>query len=239
MPITSAGGIVSISIDTKAESKNSIISAEAIDSVVVELFDRFQQQRTVATWIIADPKNHGLTDRIVRGGAHEVACGGGTISQLLECQRAGVGISTLAANPAWQQQDVDLLAKHGVTVICRPEMARPSQSIQPIRYGLWAVCANAVLPSGGWAPYFAQIQRLRTTVGQSLQRSGICHLHINAATIARGDAASGLRAAERLLAYLKTLEQSRAISVVTLRETAIRLQPKRSLPAARSILRAA
>lgn len=239
MPTASASGIVSISIDTDATLKNSAASVEAVDSVVIELFDRFQQQRTAATWIIGDPTRHVLADRIVRGGGHEIAYSGGTIGQLVECQRAGIEISTVAENPAWQPRDVELLAKHKITVICRAAMARPSDSIQPIRYGVWAISVSAMLPSGGWAPYFAQLQRLRTTVGQSVRHPGICHLRVNAAAIARGDVASGLRAVERLLTYLETLEQSRSISVVPLRETAIRLQPKRLLPAARSILRAA
>jgi hypothetical protein len=239
MPSASVGGIVSVSIDTAPASKNSAISADAIDSVVVELFDRFQKQRTAATWIIEDPKRHLLTDRIVRSSSHEIAYAGGTISQILECQRAGIEISTVAENSAWQQPDIGLLAKYGITVICRAVIARPSHSIQPIRYGLWAVSVSGMLPSGGWAPYFAQLQRLRTVVGKSVQQPGICHVRVDAATIAHGDVASGLRAIERLLADLKTLEQSRKISVVTLREAAIRLQPKRSLPAARSILRAA
>jgi hypothetical protein len=240
MPIASTSGIVSISIDTAATSKNSTASVEAVDSVVIELFDRFQKQRISTTWILGDPKRHLLADRIVRGGIHEVAYGGEAISQLLECQRAGIEISTVSENPGWQQRDVDLLAKHGISVICRPEMARFSQSsIQPIRYGLWAVSVNAMLPSGGWAPYFTQLRRLRAAVGQSLRQPGICHLRIDAASIARSDVASGLRAVERLLEHLKSLEQSRTISVVTLCETAVHLQPKRSLPAARSILRAA
>src|SRR5689334_18464039 len=78
MPIASAGGIVSVSIDTAPASNNSATSTDAIDSVVVELFDRFQKQRTAATWIIEDPNRHVLTDRIVRGGSHEVAYAGET-----------------------------------------------------------------------------------------------------------------------------------------------------------------
>jgi hypothetical protein len=234
-----AGGIVSISIDTESESTNTATSADSVESVAVELFDRFQRQRVSATWIIGDPKRHPLSDRIIRSGSHEVAHGAGTVNQLLECQRAGIEISTVAENPSWQQRDVELLAKHGVTVICRAAMARFAPSIQPIRYGQWAVSVSAVLPSGGWAPYFAQLQRLRAAVSHSLRQPGICHLRIDAASIARGDVASGLRAVERLLEHLRSLEQSRTISVVTLCETAVRLQPKRSLPAARSILRAA
>jgi hypothetical protein len=239
MPVASAGGIVSVSIDTTPASKDSATSADAVNSVVVELLDRFQKQRIPATWIIGDPKRHSLSDRIIRGGIHEVAHGAGTISQLLECQRAGIEISTVAEDPFWQRQDIDLLAKHGITAICRSTMVRTPQSIHPVRYGLWSISVSAMLPNGGWAPYFAQLQSLRNAVSQSLQTPGICHLRIDIPSLARGDVASGLRATERLLEHLKTLEQSRTISVVTLREAATRLLPKRSLPAARSILRAA
>jgi hypothetical protein len=207
--------------------------------VVVELFDRFQKQRIAATWIISDPQRHLLTDRIIHSGNHEIAHGGGTISRLLDCHRAGIEISTMAENPAWQQSDIGLLAKYGITVVCRAAIARPAHCIQPIRYGLWAIPVCAVLPSGGWAPYFAQLQSLRSTVAQSMRQPGICHLRIDAAAIARGDVASALRAVERLLTHLSTLEKSHTISLITLREAAVRLQPKRSLPAARSILRAA
>jgi hypothetical protein len=250
MPATHANGVVSVSIDTAALPQCAAASTDAIGSVVVELFDRFQKQRLPATWFISDPKRHTLTNHIARTGNHELALVGndGTIARLLESQRIGLTISSISENPAWRARDVDLLAKYGISVIRTTGPSRGSQhspvrggnrAIQPVRYGLWHIPVAATLHGGGWMPYFAQFQRLKRTIDQAVREGSICHVRIDAPSIARGDVASGLRAVERLLTHINHLRSGRSLVVESLHDTAIRLHPKRTLAAARSILRAA
>lgn len=250
MPVTRPHGVVSISIDTSVPPASAGASTDSVNSVVVELFDRFQKQRLPATWFISDPKRHSLTDHIVRTGNHEVALVGGetAVSRMLECQRVGIAISSISENPAWNARDIDLLAKHGVSVVRGTGPGRGSanlsvrggtRAIHSVRYGLWHIPVAATLQGGGWTPYFAQLQRLRRPLEQVARQGGICHLRIDAPSMSRGDVPSGLRAVERLLAVLNQLRANRSIIIESLHDTALSLQPKRTLAAARSILRAA
>jgi hypothetical protein len=246
MSLASSYGTISVSIDADASSCRLAISAEAIDSVVVELFDRFQKQRVPATWVVGNPLRSTLTERVARSSIHEIALSGGSeiaahstggaIGRLLQCRRAGLGISTITENPTWQPRDIDLLAKHGITVIRK--IRSSGRGVESVRYGVWHVSASVAL-GGSWMPYFAQLPLLKRTIEQAIRELGICHLRIDAASIARGDVASGLRAVERFLRHLDHLKTVRGIAAETLHETALRLQPKRTVAAARSILRAA
>ncbi|MCC7084666.1 MAG: hypothetical protein IT427_06635 [Pirellulales bacterium] len=246
MPTASTGGVIAVSINAEAAT-NSASSAEATESVVIELYDRFQKQQLPATWMVSDPIRHSLVGRIAGSNSHELAlaieatshANQSPIAQLLQCRRAGLHITTIAENPQWRQRDVDLVAKHGITIIRGSTSQSGTHSIQGVRYGVWRVPICATLHGGGWMPYFAQLQRLRRALDRGIWKLGIWHACIDAPSIARADAAIGLRMVERFLAHLNHLKLARSIEVVTLRETVIRLQPKRTITAATSILRAA
>lgn len=255
MPTSSAYGAISVSIDAEAVSLSSPPALEAIESVAVELFDRFRQESLPATWVVADPRQHPLASRIARhGGNHELAVYGGSaiganavartdaqrslLSRLLDCHRAGLKVTTVTENSAWQPHDIDLLAKRGISMI-RSSLSSRTHRVQAIRYGLWRLPTSASLQGGSWLPYFAQSQMIRKTIEQTLRIIGICHLRIDAPSIARTDIPGGLRSVERLLEYLGQLRAARHVTIENLHQAALRMQPKRTLTAARSILRAA
>jgi hypothetical protein len=92
--------------------------------------------------------------------------------------------------------------------------------------------------SGGWLGNRLQLARLTRAVNRTAARGGLCHLRIDAASLASGDVPRSLRTVERFLRHLVRSCQQHRITVETLRGTAQRLLPKRST-AAQSILRAA
>ncbi len=252
MSMAANGTSISISIDTGSLGSSSSVSSDAMDSVLTEIFSCFQKQRLAATWMIENPCRHALTERISRHH-HELALSGTpavvpsgmaenqtnstTLGRLLECRRGGLNVSTVAEDGTHQQRDIDLLAKHGITII-RSAASAGSHRLQALRYGVWYVPACATL-GGGWMPYFAQLQTIKRTIEQTLRKTNICHVRIDVGSLVRSDIANGLRAIERLLSHLNQLQSTRTIAVETLHKVAIRLQPKRTATSAKSILRAA
>jgi hypothetical protein len=208
-----------------------------------------------ATWIFADPRQHALASRIARhGGGQELGIFGGSIigssapprteakhgllGRLLDCHRVGLNITTVTENTAWQRHDVDLLAKRGITMIRCPMSSR-NQRVQSVRFGLWRLPTSAALQGGSWIPYFAQLQMMKKSIEQKIREIGVCHIRIDAPSIACSDIASGLRTVDRLLSHLDQLRAAHSVTIENLQAAAVRLQPKRTITAARSILRAA
>ncbi|HZZ28420.1 MAG TPA: hypothetical protein VFE46_10500 [Pirellulales bacterium] len=153
----------------------------------------------------------------------------------------GIKISTLAVSDAWQPRHVDLLTKYGVTVIRTPHVfsSRTTTGVRAVCYGLWQVPVSATLQSGGWMSTFSQGRVVKRTVERAMLHGGWCHLRIDVASFAASDVAAGRYAIVRLLGQLQQLQLAGHIAVETLRDTVIRLTPKRSAAAAQSILRAA
>ena len=253
-------GVVSLSIDTESTQTEPSVSSDALDSVLIELLDRVVKHRLHATWALDDLSRRRAVERIARAVHQELAITGqrcvapsdprplSAVRRLIHGRQAGLDISTVTHDPSWGAWDIDLLAKHGVSVIraasgsagsARPIASDNSRTVQTLRYGLWYVPISGTLSGSGWMPFFTQLSRLKRAVDQTVRERGWVHLRIDAVSLARADVAGGLRAVERLLRYLDQLRSSGRIEVETLCESAIRRQPKRTTAAATSILRAA
>lgn len=175
------------------------------------------------------------------------------IQPLTQAAAAGVAISTVAVAGPWHQTHVDLLTKHGIKIIRSSRLIHASRSsgatsitirhisdgIQTVCYGLWHVPVSVTLHGGGWMANHAQLRLARRSIQAVAQCGGMCHVRIDAAALARGDAAIGLRHIDRLLSDLQQLRAGSYVAVNTLGEIPQRMQPKRTMAAARSILRAA
>ncbi len=153
----------------------------------------------------------------------------------------GHDVTTLAVSQAWQPRHFDLLTKYGVTVIRTPHVfsSQTTTGIRAVCHGLWQVPVSVSLQSSGWIANLGQWRNVRRAIDYAVCHGGWCHLRIDAASIARGDAGNGLRTVARLLQHLYQLRSVGQISVETLRDAAVRLSPKRSAAPAGSILRAA
>jgi len=241
-------GTVSISIDIGP-------ACDEAQSVCLELLDRFNKRAIAATWALENPGNAGLTRQITHGRpGHEIAIlaatddwidpqSRGEIAQRIvrPIRRAaehGLVISSIAVLGRWRPRHVDLLTKHGMTVL-RGGQHHTAGRIEPICYGMWHVPVAVHLRGGGWFANHAQLRLARTTVALAMRDCGCCHMRIDAASLAKGDAAGALRTVDRLLRDLAQVRDAGQIVIETLRDTAARLAPRRTVPAARSILRAA
>ncbi|HTQ37908.1 MAG TPA: hypothetical protein VMJ32_02710 [Pirellulales bacterium] len=256
----SARAFVSISIDADAISPNSDGSpqqSDAVQSVIAELLSRCSQQQMPTTWAFRNPSATAARRITDSGPGHELALlseatlakadlSRGDVMQavvrpLQAAAEAGQSITTLAVPYAWQPQHIDLLTKYGLTVIRTPHVfsSHTTTGIRAVCYGLWQVPVSAVLHNSRWMANFGQWRCMRRAIDQTVLQGGWCHLRIDAASIARGDAACGLRTVGRLFQYLYQLRTGGQIVLETLRGTATRLAPKRAVAAAQSILRAA
>jgi hypothetical protein len=256
----SANAFVSISIDaeTTPYTSSAAKSPAAAQSVVAELFDRFNQLRIAGSWAICQPATTPLLQQIVGSPlGHETALLAdpalaksdlsrtdlmqAVVHPLQSAAEAGLSISTLAVGHSWQPRHIDLLTKYGLTLIRTPHVfsSQTTTGIRAVCYGLWHVPVSATLKGGGWMANLAQWRFARKTVERAILHGGWCHLRIDAASLATGDTICGLRTVDRLLRHLVQLRAAGHITVETLRDTATRLTPKRNSTAAHSILHAA
>jgi nitrous oxide reductase accessory protein NosL len=245
-------GIVSISIDVDLASPADY---DQTQSVSVELQDRFNKRGVAASWALANPIHGALSRQINLGRPdHEVALLAAeqphspesraqiverVVRPLKQAAAAGIFISSLAVVGRWRPQHVDLLAKHGITVIRGSSRHGSAGRIEPVCYAMWHVPVAVDMRGGGWMANHAQLRLSRRAVGLAMRDGSFCHLRIDAAALAKGDVACSLRTVDRLLRDLVQIRDAGQIAIETLRDTAARLAPKRVLPAARSILRAA
>jgi len=246
-------GIASVSIDVDSASPAGY---DQIQSVCVELLERFNKRGIAASWAIENPFGGTVIRQITAGRpGHEVALlamseqpvGADSRGQIIErivrplkkAVAAGISISSIGVAGRWRPQHVDLLAKHGITVIRGSSRQAFGQRIEPICYGMWHVPVAVDIRGGGWMANHAQLRLARRALGVAMRDGGLCHLRIDAAALAKGDAACSLRTVDRLLRDVAQIRDAGQIVIETLRGTAARLTPKRALPAARSILRAA
>lgn len=257
---TPTRSFVSISIDADAvltEMNKMASPAESTRAVVSEIMARIEQARMPATWAYCDPATPAARKIAESATGHELALLSKAALASAEYSRsdimqtivrplqtateAGLSISTLTVPFAWQPKHIDLLTKYGLTVIRTPHVfsSETTTGIRAVCHGLWQVPVSAVVQNSHWMANLGQWRHVRRAIDQAVLQGGWCHLRIDAASIARGDSNAGLRCVGRMLQHLHTLRSAGQISVETLREAAVRLAPKRSLPAANSILRAA
>jgi hypothetical protein len=251
---------VSISIDAdvvSTESDKVAPPAEAVRAVVAEIMTRIDQARMPATWAYCDPARSTARKIAESAAGHELALLSKAALANAEYSRsdvmqtivrplqmateAGLSISTLTVPFAWQPKHIDLLTKYGLRVIRTPHVfsSQTTTGIRAVCHGLWQVPVSAVVQNSHWMANLGQWRNVRRAIDQAVLQGGWCHLRIDAASIARGDSSAGLRCVGRMLQHLHALRNAGQIAVETLREAAVRLAPKRSVPAANSILRAA
>jgi hypothetical protein len=260
--MTSAKAFVSISIDVDAGSSTADIvssnKADAIHSVIEELTTQANQSRIPTTWAFCAPAAMPAIRQIASSPVgHELALLADVALAKSELSRSdimqavvhplqsaadeGMTISTLALPYAWQPRHFDLMTKYGLTVIRTPHVfsSQTTTGIRAICHGLWQVPVSAILQNSGWMASIGQWRCMRRAIDQAVQHGQWCHLRIDAASIARGDAGAGLRAVARLFQHLHQLRSAGQISMETLHDAATRLAPKRNALSAQSILRAA
>jgi len=257
----SSKAFVSISIDVDAGSSTADIAAsnqtDAIHSVIGELTAHANQSRIPATWAFSPATTPAIRQIANSPVGHEMALLAdvalakpelsrsdimqAVVRPLQSAAEEGMTISTLAVPFAWQPRHFDLMTKYGLTVIRTPHVfsSHTTTGIRAICHGLWQVPVSAILQNSGWMASIGQWRCMRRAIDQAVQHGLWCHLRIDAASIARGDAGAGLRAVARLFQHLHQLRSTGQISTETLRNAATRLAPKRNALSAQSILRAA
>jgi hypothetical protein len=230
----------------------------APEAMMSELIGRCNQHQISATWAVRDVAGSALLARLASSlVSHEMALladpsvTGEEISRsdllnyvarpLQLAAAKNISISTLAIAAAWQPRHIDLLTKYGITLIRTPHVfsSHTTTGVRAICYGLWQVPVAATLYGGGWMANLSQWRFARRVVERSILRGGWCHVRIDTKGLATGDVVCGLRTVDRLLRHLQQLQSAGHIAVETLRDTAARLTPKRSVAGAQSILRAA
>jgi hypothetical protein len=246
-------GIVSVSIDVDSASS---ADHDRMHSVCVELLDRFNKRGVAASWVLENPTGGPLIRQLgASRPRHEIALLAASeqplgtetrghflqriVRPIKQSAAAGIFISSIGLVGRWRPKHVDLLAKHGISVIRGSSRQASGQRIEPICYAVWHVPLAVDLRGGGWVSNHAQLRLARRALGLAMRESGFCHLRIDVAAIARGDLACSLRTVDRLLRDLAQIRDAGQIAIETLQGTAARLAPKRLLPAAQSILRAA
>jgi hypothetical protein len=246
-------GVASVSVDLDSASPAGY---DQIQAVCVQLLERFNKRGIAATWVIENPFGGTVIRQITASRpAHEVAIlampeqslAANPRAQVVErvvrpikqAAAAGVSISSIGVGGRWRMQHVDLLAKHGISVVRGSSRQALRQRIEPICYGMWHVPVAVDIRGGGWMANHAQLRLARRVLGLTMRDGGFCHLRIDVAALVKGDAACSLRSVDRLLRDLAQIRDAGQIVIETLQGTAARLAPKRILPAARSILRAA
>ena len=263
-------GVVSISIDADSGSTQSTAAGDKVTSVIVDILDRFHKHHVAGTWAFTDPAGTSLAARRITHDMpqQEVALlmaapASGTgfsradvlrsvVRRLQAAATAGISITSLAATGEWLPQHLDLLTKHGITMV-RAHEALTESSRTKVRHGisrldgigapavchgLWHVPVSVALHGGGWFANRIQLSRVVRSLNRTAARGGLCHVQIDAAALAASDPSRGLRTIERFLKHVERLSQQHRITVETLRGTATRLLPRRGI-AAHSILRAA
>jgi hypothetical protein len=252
---------VSISIDADSppdSSNHASWQGNPVRSIIAELVAQSNQMRMPATWAFSASTITPSMQQLVDGPlGHELALLSDPKLAKAEFSRsdimqtvvrpmqsaadAGIAISTLAVPHAWQPRHVDLLTKYGLTVIRTPYVfsSQTTTGIRAVCHGLWQVPVSAGLQNGRWMANLGQWRYMRRAVDCAVQQGGWCHLRIDAASIAHGDVASGLRSVGRLLHHLHQLRSGGHIVVETLCGAAVRLAPRRNVTSAHSILHAA
>jgi hypothetical protein len=143
-------------------------------------------------------------------------------------------VTSLASTGPWHLQHIDLLVRHGVTILRGPMI---NGGLQSPCYGLWLVPTAASLGGGGMLQSLLHVSRARRALRQVETGRGIVHVRIDTAGIAaRGGRDIG--SVERFLRSAAARRDHGQLVIATLRATADRLLPKRPA-AAHSILRAA
>ncbi len=262
-------GIISISIDaTQISDDPAVVSIPSAAGPLEELIDCFTARSIPATWAFSDPSRAAIACRQLTDFAsvQEIALLLDRRNSEMEISRseiarciaqpiqdaaaAGLSVSSLVARGKSVEQHVDLLAKHGITMICaHNSIVRSPRSqhrahqfagtLQLLRYGLWHIPMTHSISGGNWLECLRQSTALRRAITRlSKGQGGLFHIRIDAASTSHGKPARTLRMVIRLVKQVDRLRAAGRIEVLNLRGIAQRLAPKRCV-AAKSILRAA
>jgi hypothetical protein len=249
-------GCVSISIDVGQRPKSS--GSGTSDVLLSQVLKRFDDLRMPATWALADPVAAPVAAQIAASQQqHELSLLADesvfsksdrprfefmrhVIRPLQMATSAGRPISTLSLTEPWQPCHLDLLTKYGVTMIRSPRrMHSANSALQSACYGLAHVSVSATISGGGRIANRAQLSAAIGAINQAAVPGGFCHLRFDLASISQSDSAAGLQIADRVLDDAARLRADGRIAVENLRQVGIRLNRKRGILPARSILRAA
>jgi hypothetical protein len=251
MAASDTSGILSISIDASTSPGKTDTRTSAVHSIVMELIDRCDVHRIPVTLALANPVGSEMARRVSSGASsHEIALlvEGDVVSRkasrteilrriirpLQAAASTGIAVTSLASTGLWHLQHIDLLVRHGVTILRGP---KTNTGLQSPCYGLWLVPTAASFGGGGVLQGFVHVSRARRALRQVETGRGIVHVRIDAAGIAaRGGRDIG--SVEKLLKSAAARRDQSRLVITTLRATAARLLPKRPA-AAHSILRAA
>ena len=153
----------------------------------------------------------------------------------------GLSISTLTVPFAWQPKHIDLLTKYGLKVIRTPHVfsSQTTTGIRAVCHGLWQVPVSAVVQNSHWMANLGQWRHVRRAIDQAVLQGGWCHLRIDAPSITRGDSSAAALCRAHAAVPLYSAQCRPDCRGDAARKAAVRLAPKRSAPAANSILRAA
>jgi hypothetical protein len=261
MAVQPVAGMMAISVDMDVPVGIAGVRGRGTAESV---FDWLRGRQLPATYAFADPCGTRLADAVLASAtAGEIAlladaswAGPNASRARLATELArhtrralasGYALTTLALRDAAAAPHVDLLAKHGISVVRQRAPARrlgllgwlanwrgvarrrQGADPRPIRFGLWSLGPNLVLPGAGYGRACRAIDR--AAIGH-----GLVHLVIDGPLLAtvRGPA---WRTFERIVAHAARRRDEGSLAVVTLADVAGRLGHRSAVGPARSILR--
>lgn len=245
-PATIPSRAVTISVDLPDTSR--LVSTRN-DDVARRLLPVFQRYGLPVTWGLTMSNRQLMSDVLSSHPEHQVALLGDTQAIGDTTQRnsfrrqleraiagftsAGQQVSTLVVRRAHQIQHLELLIKHGISLVASDEQISTNQpTVTTLRYGLWAMPAIVSVPSGRGLAGGS-----RRLIDGTVSRDKLVHVAIDGPATAA--TAKATRALERLLHHIARRRSQGYLQIVQLGEIVAQLPCCRTTPIARSALRIA
>jgi hypothetical protein len=251
-------GRLFVSVDLELElGQQSLDRQRALERVATHLLELLGRHEIPATVAVADPVLSAATEAIVAGPLeHEVAvladatwAGRGAGRERLarelsrrfsRGQELGLNLSTLALRHVELDENLDLLAKSGITAVRSQAVAhagKDSPAPSLLRFGVWQMPASARLPvARRWWFDRAAGEAGRALV-RAARRKQALGMVIDGAQLIDNDA--GMSQVERLLRLAGELRRREELVVETMQRYVASLSRPREVLPLRSILRAA
>jgi hypothetical protein len=257
--------VFSVSVDLELDPmRSSREQPKSLETTTRRLLKLLDQYHLPATWAVADPAVSAATETLLASETgHEVAVlgeptwvgseagrmrfGRELARRVAHGRAAGLNISTLALRGTELTDHLDLLVKHGISVL-RGEYREMStrwfsqpvcQAPAALRFGLWDIPASYRLPGDSrWKLGGGGRRRGRKGIDAAIADRSVFHLQVDALEFTeRGHMAE--HALECVLKHAALRKRENAIEFETLSGVARKLAGERTSVPARSILHAA
>lgn len=244
---------VDLELDVGQQARSDGRGLDAVTQRLAELLGRYQLP---ATWGVADPALSAATEAIVGGPVpHEMAILGdptwvgrsaGRTRFARELERrtaaaraAGLPATSLLLRDVVVDQHLDLLVKHGITLVrgCARQTppAQRGGQLELLRYGVWQTSVTCQLPGkSGWMPFCSAESRVCRAIERASENRAVVQLRLDARQLV--GAQSHFAAVERVLRLAQQRRQAGELRVETLEVMASRMLKRPQGSPTRSVL---